>query len=64
MERELEVTRNSAGNLIQLLRVRKAGMQGARYSPSGTVIDPIAAEVLSPGEVIQKTYNNSSIPRR
>ncbi|GCE17324.1 hypothetical protein [Dictyobacter kobayashii] len=49
-EKELEVTRNSAATLINLIRARKAGMPGPQYNRTGTVIDAITMEVFSPNE--------------
>ena len=51
VERELEVTKNSAVNFVMALRAYKAGVQARRYSRSGTVIDLIAVEVLPPENV-------------
>ncbi|GCE13850.1 hypothetical protein [Tengunoibacter tsumagoiensis] len=50
VEHELELTKTSANNLVTVLRSSKMGMSRMRYQRSGTVVDPIAAEVLSPND--------------
>ncbi len=55
-EEQLERTKNSAGWLVSILRARKAGQSSARYSRTGTMVDPIAMELFTPAEFQQQSY--------
>ena len=47
VERELEVTRQSAFTLVNSIQAYKAGQRVNQYKRTGTVIDPIAVEIFS-----------------
>jgi len=46
VERELEVTRQSAWTLVTSIQASKAGQRTLPYQRTGTVIDPIAREIF------------------
>lgn len=47
VERELEVTKQSANMLINTIHAYKVGQRTNQYTRTGTVIDPIAVEIFS-----------------